>query len=387
MQYEPETNASFDVRVFSRWALGKFSPGSPSTRGAHLCPTYDPSYPNCTGYALGGSGMNSGTNTVSYSYPDGMGWPFTGSFSGPGYLKNVHNSSINRFLREQIHNIAPLIAGTLWDIYQALKARRSGDATAAKTAALKLVMETLKILPKPSSSDVSPVSYISFSQSMRTVAALLTTTFTANDLSDLDSVLTARGLHGYTPLPSGWAQVGPGNNPNTPGVRVLDSPTTLIPWLGNMSADSSVVTQVGATSSNGRINKGEVVALWVDVQNTAALSAGGLKLDVTSPDTDIRFLNWNYNYGYLASNHVQVIYQKVYGTDAVAALDLGSASYQTGAGNTYFTTNPQYISTYYTALWVKASATAAANKVVNLQVIVTPTNGPSTTLSVPVTIY
>ncbi|PJF37781.1 MAG: hypothetical protein CUN55_20330, partial [Phototrophicales bacterium] len=44
--------ADFDVKEFSRWALGKYF-GRDSTRGAHKCAKYSSDYPSCDHYALG----------------------------------------------------------------------------------------------------------------------------------------------------------------------------------------------------------------------------------------------------------------------------------------------------------------------------------------------
>ncbi|MEO5971476.1 MAG: hypothetical protein ABIQ95_16250, partial [Bdellovibrionia bacterium] len=68
----------FDPRVFSRWALGTFDPKGSHLRGAHKCPVYDSRYPSCDGFP-GFSipqGSNNNQTTISYVYPDGMGWPY-----------------------------------------------------------------------------------------------------------------------------------------------------------------------------------------------------------------------------------------------------------------------------------------------------------------------
>jgi hypothetical protein len=149
---EPLVSPTFDPRVFSRWALGTFIPHHAGTRGAHKCPAYDPTYPSCTGFPA----FSATNNTISYVYPDGMGWPYANNFQGPGYARDAFSTYKGQ---EEIHNAGILLTGALWDVYEAIKANHSGNQAEAQSLSTKLVMESISHLPKPTSSSGSPVSY------------------------------------------------------------------------------------------------------------------------------------------------------------------------------------------------------------------------------------
>lgn len=388
MDAEEETDPSIDVKEFSRWALGKFTPGYSSARGAHRCPSYTTGYPSCPSFGAPGSGgFSSVGKKISYIYPDGMGWPHSGTFTSTNTLASIH---ANYTSREQIHTSSVIISGTLFEVYQAIKNNHAGDVTIAKRLATQLAIEALKILPKQTSTNVVPVTLVNYATQLRAVAASLLSAgdFTAGDSADLDQVLTERGLYAFSPLPSAWAEVGPGNGSTSPGVRIIDNPAILKPWISEF-ADSSVVTQTGLKSNNGKINKGEVVAIWFDakIKSGITMSAGGIKVDVVSPSSNLTMLDWDYNFGGISSSRAQIMYQKIYGSLAVAALNDGSNGSDTGATASYFGTNPTYWYNYRTAIYVKAASSISVDTVVNLQLTLTPANGPATTVTFPVTIY
>jgi hypothetical protein len=276
------------------------------------------------------------------------------------------------------------MTGALWDVYEELRSAHGGDSDAARTLATQALHEAIKHLPKPTAADISPVTFRRLSSELVNASALLS--FSAADQSAVQSALTARGLYGSgNQVSASWAQVGPGIAGTTPGIRVQDNPVKLKSWVYSLGGDPNVVTQ-GVSTSNSKPDAGEVVALWFDIRDVDAVTAGGVLVKVTSPDTDISFLNGYYNYGSLSSSQVQIRYGKVNGTGIVAALSTGSASFAVPTSNTYFKTDPYFDETPTVGIWTKIAPGASHGKVVNLQVELVPTNGPSSTLSYPVTI-
>ena len=382
--YAPVTSDALDPRIFSRWALGTFMSHA-YERGAHKCPRYDPSFPNCSSYAVGAAGFSADTNRVSYSYPDGMGWPYANNYYGPGFL----HDSWNRYsAREEIHNASTVITGGLWDVYTALKANHGGDAAAAYALVTKLTMEALKHLAKPTPTLWSPVTFRSYGSALVSSASLIG--FDSTDQASVESALTGRGLYGGTLLGSSWASVGPGFGSSTyaaPGLHIIDNSTTLKAWLKDMgveSGGSSIVTQASG-SSNNKLNAGEVVAVWFDIQNSDAVTAGGLNIVLTSLSSDVTFLDYPYNVGGNSSSKTQIQYQKINGTGVVASLNNSDASRNVPARNSYFGSNPAYYASYYTAVWIRAAPGSSGVK--NIQALISPSNGPSITLTFPITVY
>ncbi|MBC7690839.1 MAG: M36 family metallopeptidase [Methylotenera sp.] len=386
LMYEaPSVPGSFDLKLFSRWALGTFMATS-ADRGARRCPAYDStSGSDCGTYSGSATPVFSALNNrVSYSYPDGLGWPYPASFT------SVKTAFTNYSSQEEIHNASSIVTGSLWEIYSALKSNHAGDHTTAYNLTVKLVTQALATLPMPISSlDRSPVTFIKFGQALISRASAMN--YSPGDQSSISTVLTQRGLSGANQLSAGWASVGTGSS-GTPGVRVLDSPSTLKSWLGYMGfASTAIVSQSGATATNGQLDPGEVVTVWFDVLNSNPYTAGGVLVDVVSPDTDVSFLDGNYNFGYISATHAQVRYSKVNGSNIVTALNddpnITVTTKNTGAGNSYFKTNKKFDSSWYTTLWMKVSPTAAHNKTVNLHVTFTPSNGPAATVDFPVVIH
>jgi hypothetical protein len=215
---------------------------------------------------------------------------------------------------------------------------------------------------------------------------------TGADQASLSSALTARGLLGGTQLDSSWAAAGPGNGSVTPGVRVLDNPSKLKGWLVQLTENLgafAMVPQGIDTGLNSKLDPGELVTLWFDVQNNAAQTAGGVEVTITSLDPEVTFENRAMrDHAVLdsANRVAQVQYGKVNGSAIVTALTSANPTYSVSTGNSYFRTNPYFDSSFTTAVWARVSATAAHGKVVQFQVVAKPTNGAASTVIFPVTI-
>ena len=154
----PSVPSTLDPRVFSRWALGTFVPGDPGQRGAHWCPTYD------AGFAAGcpdAPGFSADKDTVSFVYPDGKGWPYTGRY------RSVRAALVQYQAQEEIHNAGVVMVGALWDMYSAIKSSRGDDLT-ANALSTRLVSEALRDLPQPRTDpgQMSPVTFRGFAQAL-----------------------------------------------------------------------------------------------------------------------------------------------------------------------------------------------------------------------------
>ena len=400
-------NPILDPKLFSRWALGKFNPklSHSGVRGAHRCPMYDSSFPDCNGYpsfALP-SEENQNTSTVSYVYPDGLGWPFPNNYKGRNILSIIYQNNV---YEEEIHNNDLIIAGTLWDIYSALKESRSGNGWVAFDLTQKLVLEGVRHLPTPNDKNRSPVTFIQFANKLVDSVALRPE-FNSADRTAIQHVLKERGLYQMPTIQSvSWATVGPGtfkHRPSTPtpGVFIQDNPQILAKWLTQMGLDSSILSTGASAEFNSTLGPGKVAVIWFDVQNEEDITAGGLLLSVVSEDPDVEVLGESYNVGFGsrdAKNQAQVMYSKVNGKAMGANLKsiLGSSRPEGRRfwtqGNTYFTTDPLFGFSYRTGIWIRVSPSAQRGKVVDFQVQVVPANGAESiqgqpaTLTFPVTI-
>lgn len=371
---EALVTSPFDPRTFSRWALGTFVPGQPNTRGAQRCPTYDSTYPNCTGFP----GFSAENNTISYVYPDGADWPYANTFSSPGYVANAFK---NYQYQEEIHNGGVLMVGALWDVYEAIQSEH--DATTSQTLTDQLVLETVRNLPKPTALHFAPVGFRVFAQQLLTSAASLS--FSSADQSAISQALTTRGLIGGTGVPSGWAAVGAGVSPNA-GMRIEDDPTLLKSWLAQLGVDGSVIPQGFQTGLNRRLDPGEVDAIWFDIENTSSVTAGDVEVTVTQTDPDVQFVDSSLNFGPISSSQAQMIYGKINGTSIVTALSSTNTTFNVPTGNSYFLTDPFFGSDLKSAIWVRVSSTAAHGKQITFQVQATPSNGATSTASFTTTI-
>ena len=390
------SHSSLDPRVFSRWALGTFDTRADHRRGAHKCPVYDSHYPNCDRFPAFEipSASNGESTTLSYVYPDGLGWPFPNNYKGSNPLNTIFSKFSSQ---EEIHNTGMIPLGAMWDIYTALLNLHGNDKVFANRIATQLVLEAVRSLPMPNyTTNHSPVTFIQFASAIVAVSQKMTSELSASDLTAIEQALQARGLYHAPELTSStWIGVGPGTNQKilstfTPGLYVMDDPNRLKIWLSSIGSDPGLVTQGLATGMNSRINAGEVVVLWFDIQNNSNITAGGVLVTVASTDPDLIVMNGAVNIGYLAgslSNKTQVMYGKINGTDIVSALSPSGNTKAIPIGNSYFTTNPLFNLSVRNAVWVKANAQATPGKVVQLQVTAKPANGVEATQNFPVTIY
>lgn len=383
IQMAPDVEPAYDARLFGRWALGTFFPGYKAYRGAHRCPVYSQGYPECAAYQGGSAGFSADQNRVSYSYPDGVGWPYGNNF-GEGHAPNVRLRTVFEEFsaQEEIHNAGMPVVGMLWDVYERLR-DLSGDATAARRKVYKAAMASVAALPKPSALSRSPVTFQVFALGLRDAAGA--SGFSASERSALDAVLTERGFLNAAFLPAGWAAVGSGAQA-TPGMLVLDQAGQLKSWLGAMGLPATVIAQSAQSGANNRLDAGETVAVWFDVSNLASVTAASLQLSVSIVSGPVEFLSNAYNFGVLSPSLAQIRYAKVNGSAVVQALQSAVAANHVPTGTSYFQTNPHFFKTWMTALWLRALPGAQHGAPVVFQVEVTPANGPAQVLTFQTTI-
>src|SRR5690606_14740706 len=132
---------------------------------AAKCPVWTADYPTCSNFSKTSTGFSAANQRVSFAYPDGLGWPYarpsSGANLGSVWYFDFDNNDIgsHRVYFEEIHQTAPIITGALYDAYVGMKAGGAfGNAQDARRAMLKLLMETIKVLPKASAADPSPVT-------------------------------------------------------------------------------------------------------------------------------------------------------------------------------------------------------------------------------------
>ena len=376
-----------DPELFSRWALGTFGKSN-NVRGAHKCPMYDLSYPKCDSFPA----FSADKNTISYVYPDGMGWPYANNFS------SARSAFLNYYSEEEIHNAGVILEGALWDVYDAL-GKIHGEPQ-ARIFSAQVLLEAIKHLPKMSLSSISPVTFRGLADLMVNTAAPLLG-ISAADQNVIAEALGARGLIGGTELTADWATVGRGTNAS-PGIRVIDDATTLRLWIHYMfhgQLDAAGIIKQGINTRNGKLDPGEVDAIFFDIKNNSAQTAGGVQLTITSLDPDVTLSELNMGLVAPASRQdqtfAQIVYQKIYGSDTVAALTSINPSLTIPIWPSYFGTdevirlgegNPNFDFAFKTAVWVEVSPTAAHGKTVGLRVDAKPTNGEISSVIFPVTI-
>lgn len=357
MFLEPSISAPFDATRFSRWALDLFFTPT-AIRGAKKCPEYDSTYgTGCTNFSKTATGFSSDNNTLSYAFPDGLGWPYGQTVSGPNYVRSTW---INDNSFEEIHQAAPMIAGPLYDLYTEL--RTNGKTAAqARAALMKIVTEAIKQLPMPTLANVSPVTIEGFFTEVATQINA-STDINAGDKADLLAALDARGVRNVATVAAGWMTVGTGMAGVTAGVRFIDT------------------TPVSGTR-NYKANVGDQGVIWFDLANGDADTAASVLLDVTILDAGIEFRGSSYNYGYLSTSHAQIRYFKVNGSSIVDAFDATSSPLHPlpSVGNSYFGTNYNFDTYGTTGLWIKVRTDATAGSNIRFQVTATPSNGPAVT--------
>lgn len=348
----------FDPRIFSRWALGLFS-FYDGRRGSHKCPAWDPGWPSCAHYPA----FSPAGGHVSYVYPDGLGWPYGKNFSGSTLLKTVFQSYS---AQEEIHNAGVLLAGALWDVRDALVAALGEDDGTRKSIALAL--EAIKSLPKPSSTNRSPVTFRGYGTQLLAAADRLS--FTPNLKSAVEQALRARGLVGGTLLGPHWLGIG--------NKKIVDGSLKVKAWALEVGGSKEDIPQdVSETGLNGRLDPDEVALLWFDLQNQDAVTAGGIQLTLKILDPGIEFMPYPYNRGYLSKTSAQVRYGKVNGSNIVASLTQGAGTAAVPTGTSYFLTDPYFGASVRTAVWVRVLKSAAHGSVVRVQLDAEPSNGPT----------
>ena len=365
-----------DPKVFSRWALGTFIPNYRGNRGAHLCPEYDERFPICDLYETSASGFSADENKVSYSYPDGLGWPFANNFSAPGYLRSVY---LNYQSQEEIHNNATVLVGALWDVYEAILENKQ-DLTQARDQTGELVLESLKHLPQPTEVNVSPVNFIEFSNALIEWAVELN--WSEQDQTSLEQALANRGLYSYSSVEDGWAAVGEGEDDNL-GLKIIDNGIKLKAWLYTIGSDPDIINQsLGDGNTNSKMSPGEVVVVWFDVKNQSEQTVGSTYFDVTSMHPSVTFLDLSANLGAISDSKVQMQYYKINGTGIVDVLSSENETMNVPTGSSYFQTNPFFGEDPSTAIWVKIDDSIESGEVVDFQLDIYPSNGEAQTLIV-----
>jgi hypothetical protein len=371
-----------DRKVFGRWALKLFDAHSDGSRGAHRCPAYDSDYPRCANYP----GFSAQDNTVSYVYPDGLGWSYGLNRSGPQYARQTFLNSLHP---EEIHNAGVLIQGALWDVYEAVSAA-NGDAEVSRAKVASLVMESLRALPKPTASELAPVTFISFADALVQRSSLAALGFSASERQAVRDALALRGLQpsGAQLVPANWAEVGPGAQGN--GLKILDNPGKLIDWTMRMFGtyrDPGFIPQSTSTGLNGALDPGEVVVVWFDLRNVSAITAGSVQVSVTIPDADKDAIEIhpNLNIGIQTLQTAQTVYAKVNGTqirDWLTTVDGAHASYVVPTDNTFFLTQPYYDQIWWTGIWLRVKP-GTSGRTVHFEVQAKPSNGAAATLTFP----
>ena len=406
MYLSPLVPRGFNPEVFSSWALGSFLKTEKLTRGATTCPMYDPSFANgCSQLSsCNGSGDDSGVcpnfipgqGHVSYVYPDGLNWPYADNYYSIPTVDVLSIAFLGVGEPEEIHSQAIIVEGALWDIYSELLSNHGGDQQSTQKLMMRLVAKTVEDLPKPDSLNLSPVTFREFGLLMNQLAHALK--FSTQDLATISAKLDLRGLAGGSAgekaLDSTWASVGLGYQTSfspgslTPGIRINDNGSVLRAWLQGRGQDASVVQQA---NGNQKLDPGETAVIWFDLQNNAAVTAGGVNLTVTSLDPDVSFIS-GANPGWISNSRVQIQYSKINGTGIV-----GSISQSAGAGgvrtsNTYFESVPEYMYApvqtidLSTGVWLKVASSASHGKVVSFQVDAKPSNGQVSTVQFNATI-
>jgi hypothetical protein len=357
----------FDPRVFSRWALGNFISQS-ALRGAHRCPAYSAGFPECTNFYT--KPFDAASGTVSYIYPDGMGWPYPGSFTG------IQDAFNNFSSQEEIHNAGVLLEGALWDIYQNILTAQGGNQQLAESATQKIVLYAVANLPKPGFGGFfSPVTYRNFADQLVLAPNAVNEAWATTPVT---TALTDRGLIGNSITDPSWLSVGPGTA-LTPGMKVQDSGVLLASWIAQLTTDPTLPALVTQQISSGTLGPGKIAALWFDVQNNNAITVGGPLLTITSQNPDVQFLFDQYGNGVNVAPYgplqAQIRYIKINGTQIVQSLTSTNPFETLSIGNSYFRTNPAYLESWHTAVFVKVSQTATHGESASFNVQVTPSNG------------
>ena len=379
------SSPDLDPRVFSRWALGTFFQGVDGSRGSHQCPSYDPHFPQCEGFPFFSRASRSSQVSLSFAYPDGLGWPYHGGSPGSDSLVTLFKTYPSQ---EEIHNAGTIVTGALWDAYALMKQNHGGNAQQSYSLMSQLVLESIRHLPQPDLSvNHSPVTFMELGRQLVLYAPYIRG-LTHSDQDSLLQALTQRGLYQAPRIEdSQWLGVGAGTNfrlktSKTPGFKLIDDPMVLKRWLAQQGADPQIIQPDPSQTLNSMLDPGEVVMVWFDLKNNSNLTAAGILLTVSSLDPEVEILDSRFNIGFLSGSSepkAQVMYGKVNGSDILSVLNPPQLDTMIPMGNTYFSTNPYFSQSYRTGIWIHALATAPHGKWVRFRVQAEPANGVAST--------
>lgn len=362
MQADPDIASPFKNFEFSRWALGLLFSES-VMRGAGKCPVWTADYPTCSNFSKTSTGFSESAKRISFAYPDGLGWPYAGPASG-ATLRTVWTASTGF---EQIHQVSPIVTGALWDIYDALKTA-SGNAVTSRRRLQRLLMETIKTLPKATAADPSPVTMPVLATKLNTMAASVTAgVFSGPEQTLIANALSARGLTSIPTVADGWAGVGPNGVAGHPGLFFYE--TTAV------------------STANNRMHAGEKGMIFFDISNSSANTAAAPLIKVTSSDSRIKFSSASKNPGYVSDTVAFIRYGKINGSTIVTQMNNGSGAH-TGITNSYFNGSSLYGVNSQTALYIEIAAGTPVGTTFNFSLEITPANKASaaSTVTFPVTL-
>jgi hypothetical protein len=352
--YERNSSA-FDVKRFSVWGLGSlFGTDGDFSRGAHRCPTYDPTYPRCTNYKSDSSGFSTETNTVSFNYPDGMGWPYAGFYSG---ARAVRNAFVENKSHQQIHQSSIVMTGALYEVFEIFVKSRS-DVSTVREFMMKVISRSLQRLPKPNKViSVSPITFPGFF--MEVVSAADFYGASSGELTEVKRIGEERGLYDAPQLGPNWANV-----------------------IGMRFEEIS-----GSAKYDGKLNPGDVGRVWFNIQNVDSLTAGGVLVDFKVPDgSAIEVISEEMNDGFVSDQQAMIRYGKVNGTAIVSALNSTDVSRSLPLKNDYFgtyTTQDGNAAYQDSGIFIKVKKGASPGPQ-SAQLRLVPANGPEVIL--PITI-
>ena len=298
----------FDPKRFAAWSLGTFfGTSGDGSRGAHRCPTYDPTYPTCSGFKTGAAGFSADARTISFSYPDGLGWPYAGFYSGTNALSRAFTESLSF---QEIHQASIIVSGAIYEVFESVVASR-GDTVSARNFVTKVLSRALLLLEKPSATDPSPTTMPALFTQI--VAAAQHLGASDAELAAIKQIGRERGLYDVAMLGANWA-----------------------------SYLTSRFTEVnGSTTFDHKLTIGDLGYISFNIQNADALTAGGVTVDFVITDTDpliqvITTVKDEAMPGVISDHEAVAMYQKINGTGIVAALTSADTAKNVPTSNNYF---------------------------------------------------
>lgn len=338
----PSVKSNFDIKKFSFWALGSlFGTDGDYSRGVRRCPTYDASYPNCLNYKNDASGFSLDHNTVSFNYPDGMGFPYT------GFYPNVRKAFTDSLSHQEIHQTSLISSGIIFEIFEVFQKERGYES--AKNLISQVVSRALQFLPKPNNTiSIAPVNHINFFKEL--LAASVALNVSASELSEIKQIGIDRGVYQYNPLGNNWSRYA--------GFRFME-------------------TQ-GSARYDGELNRGDIGYLSLNFENLDHQTAGGVLVDfkILDEQSPVEILGPDYNDGFLSKSEAMVQYGKINGTSIVEALNGLPLS------NDYFGTytNAKNNRTYQSTAFAIVVKSGSNPGLVRMSARLVPSNGPEETV-------